>query len=202
MENSKIYHGGSMGRGSGFSPASVPPTSFNKERIWINAKDMSALIAFPPNGPNCRQLPTTINTCVWVFTPAELDLAFCWFPVPSKFWTYDLTAPTNCDLRFYWYTDNTSADIVAWRAELNYVRNGETLNFAPPALGNRDVAAGTQYLLHVEEFLNFPINNPSGSALTTEGMFYFKMGRDGAAAADTFGFEAFLLGASIDFPLA
>jgi hypothetical protein len=202
MDQSKIYHGGSMGRGSGFNAGAAPAPAFNKERIWLHPSDMSALIAFPPNGPNCRALPTTINTCVWVFVADQLDLAFSWFPVPSKFWTYDLTAPTNCDLRFYWYTDNTSANIIAWRAELNYVRNGETLNFAPPALGTRDVAAGTQYLLHVEEFLNFPINNPSGSALTTEGMFYFKMGRDGAAAADTFEFEAYLLGASIDFPLA
>lgn len=200
MEQSRIYHGGSLGGFKGFGGGSS--AAIDKERIWINPKDMSALIAFPPNGPNCRQLPTTINTCVWVFSATELDLAFCWIPTPSKYWTYKLTAPTSCDLRFYWYTDNTSADIIAWRAELNYVRNGETLNFAPPALGQRNVAAGTQYLLHVEEFLNFPINNPSGSILETEGMFYFKMGRDGAAAEDTFNFEAYLLGASIDFPIA
>lgn len=201
MMQSQIYHGGSMGGMKGFSAGSAAPTGL-KQRIWIDVAELNALVAFPPNGPNSRQLPTTINTRVWVFSPANLNLAFCWFPVPSKYWTYKLTAPTSCDLRFYWYTDNTSADIIAWRAELNYVRNGETLNFAPPALGNRDVAAGTQYLLHVEEFLNFPINNPSGSILTTEGMFYFKMGRDGAAAADTFAFESYLIGASIDFPVS
>lgn len=201
METAKIYHGGSMGKSGGFPGGGSTPVSFNKERIWINSKDFTALQAFPPNGPNCRVLPTTINTFVWIFSASELDLAFCWFPLPSKFWTYKLSAPTSCDFRFYWYTDNTSADIIAWRAELNYVRNGETLNFAPPALGTRNVAAGTQYLLHVEEFLDFPINNPSGSAAETEGMFYLKMGRDGAAAADTFNFEAYLLGASIDFPL-
>jgi hypothetical protein len=201
MEQSRIYHGGGMGGGRGFGGGSSP-VAINKERIWLHTSDMTALQAFPPNGPNCRVLPTTINTCVWIFSAAELDLLFTWLPVPSKFWTYALTAPTGLDLRFYWYTDNTSADIIAWRAEINYVRNGETLNFAPPALGIRNVAAGTQYLLHVEEFLNFPINNPTGSILETEGMFYFKMGRDGAAAEDTFGFESFLLGVSIDFPIA
>jgi len=201
MNQSKIYHGGSMGGSRGFSGGSSSPL-INKERIWINSKDLTALQAFPPNGPNCRVLPTTINACVWVFSPTELDLAFCWLPIPSKFWTYKLTAPTNCDLRLYWYTDNTSANIISWRAELNFVRNGETCNFAPPALINMDKAAGTQYLLNVHEYLNFPINNPSGSVSLTEGMFYFKMGRDGAAAADTFGFEAYLLGASIDFPIA
>jgi hypothetical protein len=104
-------------------------------------------------------------------------------------------------LRFYWYTDNTSADIIAWRHELNYVRDGETESFAPPALAVSNIAAGTQYLLHVTTLANYAINNPSGSAAETEGMFYFKMGRDGAAAEDTFGFEAFLHGVSIEFPL-
>lgn len=200
MNISKIYHGGSTNGSKGFSGAGG--TLINKERVWINTKDLTALQAFPPNGPNCRVLPTTINTCVWVFSPTELDLAFCWVPLPSKFWTYKLTAPTSCDLRTYWYTDNTSADIIAWRAELNYVRNGETLNFAPPALNNMDAAAGTQYFLHVQEYLDFPINNPSGSVATTEGAFYLKLGRDGAAAADTFQFESFLLGVTIDFPIA
>lgn len=201
MNQAKVYHGGGMGRGSGFSPAAAPVAAL-KERVWIDASAMNALVAFPPNGPTTRQLPTTINTRDWVFSAAELDLVFAWIPTPSKFWTYAITAPTALDLRFYWYTDNTSADIIAWRAEINYIRNGETVNFAPPTLGIRNVAAGTQYLLHVEEFLDFPINNPSGSIAETEGMFYFKMGRDGAAAADTFAFEAYLLGASIDFPIA
>lgn len=202
MNQSRIYHGGSMGGSKGFSGSGAAPASIDKIRIDRYTSDFTALASNPPNGPNCRVLPNTPNTCVWVFSATEMDLVFSWIPLPSKFWTYDLTAPTNCDLRFYWYTDNTSANIVCWRAEIVYVRNGETLNFVPPVLTNINVAAGNQYALHVEEYLNFPITNPTGSAAETEGLFYLKMGRDGANAADTFGFEAFLLGASIDFPIA
>lgn len=201
MQQSKIYHGGSMGRGSGFSAGSVPPTSFNKERIWINAEQFSSLSAYPPNGPTTRALPNTLNLRVYAFSPTELDLAFCWIPLPTSFWTYKLTAPTSCTLRFFWYTDNTSADVVAWRGELIYIRDMETLNFAMPALTVMNEAAGNKYQLHMQEYADFPIYNPSGSAAETEGAFYFKIGRDGPSAQDTFGFEAYLIAASIEFPL-
>jgi hypothetical protein len=199
MKN-RISSNGGPGRRGWSSSGSVAPT-LNKIRIDRHTSDFTPLSAYPPNGPSCRVLPTSINTCVYAFSPTELDLMFSWIPLPSKFWNYKLTAPTGCDLRFYWYTDNTSANIVCWRAELVYVRNGETCNFAPPALQVINVAAGTQYNLNVTEILDFPITNPTGSAAETEGMFYLKMGRDGAAAEDTFGFEAYVLGASIDIPL-
>jgi len=201
MDQSKIYHGGSMSRGSGFSAGSVPPTSFNKERIWINAEQFSSLSAYPPNGPITRALPNTLNLRVYAFSPTELDLAFCWIPLPTSFWTYKLTAPTSCTLRFFWYTDNTSANVVAWRGELIYIRDMETLNFVMPSLTSMNEAAGNQYQLHMQEYANFPIYNPSGSVAETEGAFYFKIGRDGSSAEDTFGFEAYLIAASIEFPL-
>lgn len=202
MNQSLTYHGGGFGGCGGFSGAAAPaPASYLFERIWIPAAELQALTSNPPNGPGTRVLPATVNTRVWIFSAAELDLAFAWFCLPSRYWKYDFTAPTECTVRLYWYTDNTAATIIRWKAELNYVRDGETCNFAPPALGTYDSAAGTQYLLHVQTLANFPINNPSGSVAETEGAFYLKLGRDGADAADTFAFEAFLLGASVEFPL-
>ena len=201
MNQSLIYHGGGMGGGGGFAGAAAASEKYLFERIYISATELKAHSTQPPNGPATRALPTTINTFVWIFTSTELDLVTAWFSLPSRYWKYQIAAPTECTLRLYWYTDNTSANVIAWRHELNYVRNGETLNFAPPALANSDLAAGTQYLLNVTTLANYAINNPSGSAAETEGMFYVKVGRDGAAAADTFGFEAFLLGVSVEFPL-
>lgn len=202
MQNSMIYHGGGMGKGGGFYPGSTPAPTIDSIRIWVNVSDLSALTAKPPNGPSTRVLPNTMNARVWIFTPSELDLAFCHIPIPNEYWTYKVTAPTDCNLRLYWYTDLTSANIICWRAELNFIRNLETLNFALPFLNDINRAANTQYQLQVSESLNFPINNPSGSAAETEGLFYFKVGRDGANAADTFANEAYLLGASIDLPIS
>jgi len=201
MNQAKIYHGGGMGGSKGFSPSSSPVTTYNKERIWLNAEQFSSLSAYPPNGPTTRALPNTLNLRVYAFSPTELDLAFAWVPLPTSFWTYKLTAPTSCTLRTFWYTDNTSADIIAWRAELIYIRDMETLNFAMPSLTSMNEAAGTQYQLHMQDYANFPIYNPSGSTAETEGAFYLKIGRDGPSAQDTFAFEAYLIAASIEFPL-
>lgn len=200
MIKQRVVSSGGGGR-RGFPASSGTAPSLNKIRIDRHNSDFTALQAYPPNGPNCRVLPSTVNTCVWVFSATELDLMFSWIPLPSKFWSYKLTAPTGIDLRFYWYTDNTSANIVCWRAELVYVRNGETMSFTPPSLQVINRAAGNQYVLNVTEILDFPLTNPTGSTSETEGMFYLKIGRDGAAAEDTFGFEAYFVGASIDFPL-
>lgn len=200
MKQQRIITSGGPGR-RGFVGASSAPASINKIRIDRHTSDFTALQAYPPNGPNCRVLPNTINACVWVFSATELDLMYSWIPLPSKFWNYKFSAPTGVDLRFYWYTDNTSTNIVCWRAELVYVRNGETCNFAPPSLQVINRAAGNQYRLNVTEILDFPLTNPTGSSSETEGMFYLKIGRDGAAAEDTFGFEAYFMGASIDFPI-
>lgn len=201
MKNQKIISSGGPGR-RGFPGVSTTPAStLTKIRIDRHTSDFTALQAYPPNGPNCRVLPTSINTCVWVFTPTELDLMFSWIPLPTKFYTYKMTAPTGVDVRFYWYTDNTSANIICWRAELVYVRNGETCNFAPPTLQVINRVAGNQYIMNTTEILDFPITNPTGSADETEGMFYLKIGRDGAAAEDTFANEAYFMGCSIDFPL-
>jgi hypothetical protein len=201
MNQSSIYHGGGFGGCGGFGGAPAASEKYLFERIWIPANDLKALSSNPPNGPSTRVLPNTVNTFVWIFTALELDLAFAWFHLPSRYWKYDFTAPTECTLRIYWYTDFTAATIIRWKAELNYVRNGETANFVPPALGTYDVAAGTQYVLNVLTVPDFPINNPSGSILETEGAFYLKLGRDGANAADTFPQEAYILGASVEIPL-
>lgn len=201
MKQSLIYHGGSTGKGNGFSPGAAPAPTFNKERVWMNIEQFSSLAAFPPNGPTTRALPNTLNLRVYAFSSTELDLAFCWVPLPTSFWTFKLTAPTSCTLRTFWYTDNTSANVIAWRAELIYVRDMETLNFVMPSLTNMNEAAGNQYQLHMQEYANFPIYNPSGSALETEGAFYLKIGRDATSADDTFDFEAYLIAASIEFPL-
>lgn len=196
----RIITSGGPGR-RGFVGSGSAPAAINKERVWMNAEQFTGLNAYPPNGPTTRALPNTLNLRVYAFSPTELDLAFCWVPLPSKFWTYKLTAPTACDLKFYWYTDNTSADVVAWRGELIYIRDNETLNFGMPSLTVMNEAAGNQYALHVQEYNDFPIYNPSGSAAEVEGAFYLKLGRDGPSAQDTFGFEAYLIAASIDFPI-
>lgn len=196
----RIITSGGPGR-RGFVGSGSAPAGINKIRIDRHTSDFTALQAYPPNGPNCRVLPTSINACVWVFTPSELDLMYSWIPIPSKFWTFKTDAPTGIDLRFYWYTDNTSANMICWRAELVFVRNGETCNFAPPSLTVINRVAGTKYLMNVTEILDFPLTNPTGSANEYEGMFYLKIGRDGAAAEDTFANEAYFMGASIDFPI-
>lgn len=199
--NHRIISSGGPGRRGWPSSSAVPPTSFNKERVWANIEQFQSLIAYPPNGPITRALPNTLNMRVYAFSNTELDLAFCWVPLPTNFWTFKLTVPTSCTLRFFWYTDNTSANIVAWRTELIYIRDMETLNFAMPALTSANEAAGNQYQMHITEIADFPIYNPSGSAVEAEGAFYLKIGRDGPSAEDTFGFEAYLFGASIEFPL-
>lgn len=201
MNQASIYHGGGFGGCGGFGGAAASVQKYLFERIWIPAEQFAALSSNPPNGPNTRVFPNTVNAYSWFFAAAELDLVYHWFCLPSRYWKYQLTAPTECTLRLYWYTDVTSALIIRWKAELNYVRDGETMNFVPPALGTYDAAAGTQYLLHVQTLANFPINNPSGAVTEMEGAFYLKLGRDGADAADTFTGEAYLIGASVEFPL-
>ncbi|MFA5235091.1 MAG: hypothetical protein WC390_11890 [Sulfurimonas sp.] len=200
MNSSRIYHGGGLGRGNGFSGGgAVPGTKYDFERVWIAANDLTPLTAFPANGPMTRSFPLTVGSRVMAFSASELDLVFAWICLPSKYWDFNFAV--GCSLKLYWFNETTSANIIAWRAEMNYIRHGETCNFAPPALNNMNIAAGTQYLLNVQEYANFPINNPSGSVVNSEGAFYVKVGRDGTAAEDTYAQEAYLLGVSIDFPL-
>lgn len=202
MNQAAIYHGGGMGGGGGFAGASGAITGkYVYERIWIPSKIFESVSGAAPNGPGTRTLPNGVNTFSWFFTPSELDIVYHHFALPSRYWKYQISAPTDCTLRIYWYTDTTAATIIAWRAMLNYVRDTETLNFVPPAFQNLNAAAGTQYTLHVQTVANFPINNPSGSVAETEGTFYLKVGRDGVNASDTFAGESYLLGASVEFPL-
>lgn len=201
MNQAPIYHGGGFGGGGGFPAAAAPSSTYLFERIWIPAEQFAPLSSNPPNGPNTRVFPNTVNAYSYFFTAAELDLVYHWFCLPSRYWKYQLSAPTECTVRLYWYVETTSALIIRWVAEINYVRHNETMNFVPPALGNYDAAAGTQYNLHVQTLANFPINNPSGAVTETEGAFYLKLGRNGADAADTFTGEAYLIGASVEIPL-
>lgn len=201
MNQSMIYHGGGMGKGSGFTSGGGGGGSYVYERIWIPANELNALSSNPPNGPTTRVLPNTVNSRVWIFTASELDLAFSWFCLPSRYWKYIFSGTTEIAVRIYWYTDNTAATIVRWVHELNYVRHNETMNFTPPVLGTYDTAAGTAYNLHVSTLTNYTVNDPSGAGTEVEGAFYLKIGRDGANGADTFPFEAYLLGVSIEFPL-
>lgn len=198
---SRIYHGGGINTSRGFGNAAPPAGTYLYERIWIPAEQFAPHNTNPPNGPGTRALPSTVNTYSYFFTPNELDLLYHWFCLPSRYWEYQLSAPTKCTLRLYWYVEVTSGSNIRWAAELNYVRHNETMSFVPPALNALDHVAGTQYALHVSTHADFPINNPSGSVTETEGMFYLKLGRDGAAAEDTFSSESYLLGASVELPL-
>jgi hypothetical protein len=196
----RIISSGGFGR-RGWPNSSSVPASFDKERIWVNANQFSAHNTYPANGPQTRQLPNTLNCRVYSFSSTEYDLAFAWVPLPTSFWSYKVTAPTSCTLRTHWYTEITSSGIVTWQAEIIYVRDNETLNFVMPAMSDMYEAAGTQYILHVQEYANFPIYNPSGSSSENEGAFYLKIGRRGDLSADTFDGEAYLIGASVEFPL-
>lgn len=200
MQQSAIYHGGGMGRGGGF-PAGSGGSSYLFERIWIPAEQFAPHNTNPPNGPNTRAFPNTVNAYSYFFTAAELDLVYHWFCLPSRYWKYQFSAPTECIVRLYWYVETTSANNIRWVAELNYVRHNETMNFVPPALGNYDAVAGTQYNLHVQTLTDFPINDPSGAGTEIEGAFYLKVGRNGADAADTFAGESYLIGVSVEIPL-
>lgn len=201
MNTARIYHGGGAGR-RGFPPAAaVATTKYLYERIWIPANDFKAVTSNPPNGPATRVLPNGENEYVWIFTPSELDIIFTHFALPSRYWTYKTGAPTDINIRLYWYTDTTAASVIAWRLILGYFRDGETLNAVLPFFTDHNQVAGTQYFLHASLYANFPLWNPSGSAAETEGAFYFKVARDGANAADTFPGESYLLGASVEFPL-
>lgn len=200
MNQSKIYHGGSVNGSRGFSGAAASE-KYLFEKIWIPANDMKAHASFPPNGPAVRALPNTVQTFVWIYTPSEQDMAFAWFPVVSRYWNQDLTVPTSCKVRLYWYGDVTSNTQVCWGVELCFVRNAETLNFVPPAWTQMYQSNVTQYQENIALKDDFPIYNPSGSSLINEGMFFFKVIRDGSNAADTYPNEAYLLGASIEFPL-
>lgn len=199
MNQSLIYHGGGFGGSGGFGGGSGEKNLF--DRIWIPAEEMKAVSSNPPNGPSVRVLPNGVNEHVWIFTPAELDIAFAHFALPSRYWTYKVTAPTGIRIKIYWYTDTTAATIIAWRLILGYWRNGESMNVVPPFFTDLNQAAGTQYTIRVSEYVNFPLWNPSGSTAETEGSFYLKVGRDGPNAADTFPGEAYLLGASVEIPL-
>ena len=204
MQFSRIFHGGGIGKGSGFSSAGipVPPTKLEYLRVWLDIADLSNHTSNPANGPQTRVLPNTLNARVYAFSPSELDLVFCEIPVISQYWNYDLIAPTNCTVKLYWYCEVTAAaNIVAWRAELNFIRRNETLNFALPFLTDANVATLNQYILNVTSIPNFPINNPSGSAVIDDGIFYFKCGRDGPNLIDTYASEVYLLGVTIDFPI-
>jgi hypothetical protein len=199
MNQSGIYHGGSLGGSKGFFGSGS--TLYNKHRIWVNAQQFSAHNTYPANGPMTRQIPNTLNFRVFSFGSTEYDLAFAWVPLPTSFWTYKVIAPTSCTLRTHWYTEITSSGIVTWQAEIIFVRDDETLNFVMPTMSNMYEAAGNQYDLHVQEYTDFPIYNPSGSATEAEGAFYLKIGRRGDLPDDTFNGEAYLIGASIEFPL-
>jgi hypothetical protein len=197
---SRIYHGGASGKMRGW-PAGGGGSTYLYERIWIPAEQFAPLSSNPPNGPNTRVFPNTVNAYSYFFAADQLDLIYHWFCLPSRYWTGKLSAPTDCKLRLYWYTENTSGDNIRWKAELNIVRDSETMDFAPPALGTYDAAAGTANYLHIQELTNFPINDPSGAGTNVESAFYLKLGRDGADAADTFTSEAYLIGASVEIPL-
>ena len=112
-----------------------------------------------------------------------------------------MTVPTSVSVKLYWYVEVTSANYIAWRTELSFIREFETLNFALPFLTDMSRPAGTQYELKVSTVPDFPIYNPSGSAIIEDGLFYFKCGRDGTHIDDTYTNEAYLLGATIDFPI-
>jgi hypothetical protein len=198
---SRIYHGGGSGGRGGFPSVPTVTEKFLFERIWIPTNDFKAVTSNPPNGPSTRVLPNGVNEFVWIFSPSELDIAFAHFCLPSRYWTYVVAAPTNLNVKIYWYTDTTAATIVSWRLILGYWRNGESMNVVPPFFSDLNQAAGTQYTIKVSEYNNFPLWNPSGSVLNTEGSFYLKVARDGASAQDTFGGEAHLIGASVEIPL-
>lgn len=197
--NGAIYHGGGA-RKIGF-PSGGGGGTYLFERIWIPAEQFAPLSSNPPNGPNTRVFPNTVNAYSYFFAAAELDLIYHWFCLPSRYWTYTFSAPTRCTLRLYWYVESTSVNNIRWKAELNYVRDGETMDFTPPALGTYDAAAGTANDKHVLTLTNFPINDPSGAGTSVEGAFYLKLGRDGADSADTFSGEAYLTGVSVEIPL-
>lgn len=199
---SRIYHGGASGKMKGWPAGGGGGSTYLFERIWIPAEQFAPLNSNPPNGPNTRVFPNTVNAYSYFFTADALDLVYHWFCLPSRYWTYAFSAPTSVTLRLYWYVEATSANNIRWKAELNYVRHNETMNFVPPALGTYDAVAGTQYYLHVQTLANFPINDPTGAGTSVEGAFYLKLGRDGADAADTFTGEAYLIGASVEIPLA
>ncbi len=202
MQFSRIFHGGGIGKGSGFISTGAPVTKMEYVRVWLDIADLSNHSANPANGPATRVLPNTLNTRVYAFSPSELDLVYCLIPVSSIYWTYAVTAPTSCTIRLYWYNEVTSSpNVVCWRAEMNFIRETETLNFALPFLTDLNRFALNQYILNVSSLADFPINNPSGSALIEDGIFYFKCGRDGANALDTFASEVYLLGVTIDFPI-
>jgi hypothetical protein len=201
MNQSKIYHGGSMGGSKGFSGGVASPTKYLYEKIWIPSTELRSHTSFPPNGPTTKALPNTVQTHVWVFTASEQDMAFAWIPKVSRYWNHNLTVPTSCNLRLYWYGETTQAKQVCWGVELCFVRNGETLNFVPPAWTQMYLTGITAYQQNITLRSDFPIFNPSGSAAINEGTFFLKVIRDGSNAEDTYDFEALLLGVSIEFPL-
>lgn len=203
MQTTRIYHGGGVGKSGGFGPAVTPPVipTIDFVRTWISINDFSPHTSNPPNGPMTRVLPNTLQARCYAFSASELDLLFCLVPVPSVYWTYDLTVPTSVSVKLYWYVEVTSAKYIAWRTELSFIREFETLNFALPLLTDMSRPAGTQYELKVSTVPDFPIYNPSGSSVIDDGIFYFKCGRDGTHIDDTYTNEAYLLGATIDFPI-
>lgn len=200
MTQRRLSSNGGPGK-RGFAPfsSSVDQTLF--EKIWIPANDLKAHASFPPNGPAVRALPNTVQTFVWIYTAAERDMAFAWFPVVSRYWNHGLTVPTSCKLRLYWYGDVTNNSRVCWGVELCFVRNGETLNFVPPAWTQMYHTNVTQYQQIITLKDDFPIYNPSGSSFVNEGTFFLKVIRDGSNEDDTYPNEAYLLGVSVDFPL-
>lgn len=201
MQQALIYHGSGPGKRGWPAGGGSGSGLYLFERIWIPAEQFAPHATYPPNGPNTRTMPNGVNAYSYFFTAAELDLVYHWFCLPSRYWKYSFSAPTECTVRLYWYVEATSANTIRWVAELNYVRHNETMNFVPPALGNYDAVAGTNYNLHVQTLANFPINDPSGAGTEIEGAFYLKVGRDGTAAADTFTGEAYLIGVSVEIPL-
>lgn len=205
---SRIYHGGGTSGNSGYSSGGVvppPAAAYMYDRLYVSANDFKAYPAFPPNGPSVRTLPNTLVTNVYSFNPSELDIIFAWVHLPSRYWKYQIAAPTDFRLTLHSYVDSASAapnDVILWKAAVMYFRDMENLNVAGPAMTDIRKSCGTfSYQLCENVQNNFPILNPSGSIVETEGMFYIKIERVGNDAADTYPNEAHFLGASIDIPL-
>lgn len=210
MENSRIYHGGSLGRSGGFFPASTPTPTIDTIRIPIEEKSFH----YANSNPITSALHTTPNDSNYGYKTddfTQFTRGFISFPKPHKDWTRVITGATGITLAIHGYHETVIAapnNIVRFNFSITITRVGETVNYVAPAgsppIYTRDVNCATTpaFQLATMSISDLVIHNPSGLNPDEECMFHLRALRNNNGGGDTYPNVFRVMGGYVEFPLS
>lgn len=209
MDQSKIYHGGGLHRGGGFSTSGG--SSLDTIRVLLEEKSFH----YGNSNPITSALHTTPKDTNFGyktddFTP--LTRGFVSFPRPHKRWTRVISGTTLINFELHGYHETVIAapnNIVRFKISLTITRVNETINYTAPSTGTPptylcDLDCGTipAYQLATIRILNMNLHNPSGLNPNDECMFHLRVLRENSSGGDTYPNVFRIMGGYVEFPLA